>query len=86
MSLDLIKSFLVGIGIDLDESSLNKATQGIDGIERKVRDFNDSSSEGFSETSGSLNDLFSLLASTNTIGGLFPGLKGPLKNILLDVK
>lgn len=86
LSLDLIKSFLIGINFEIDESSFDKANKSINNAGKKIKEFNDSNNEGFSETSNSLKDLFSLLGSSQTIGSLLPGLRKPFKNILSDIK
>lgn len=86
MSLDLIKSFVVGLGFDVDEQSLDKANKSINHVEKNVKQFNESSNKGFSETNNSLKDLFSLLSSSNTLGGLFPGLSKSLSGLILDLR
>lgn len=74
MSIDLIKSYLVGIGFRIDSTSFEQANSSMDGTKRKVEEFNETSKKGFSETGNSLKGLFSLLDS-KTLKDLFPGLR-----------
>lgn len=88
MGIDLIKSYLVGIGFQIDSSSFDQANASMDGTKKKVEEFNESSKKGFSETGNSLKGLFSLLDS-KTLKDLFPWLDeikelSSLKSIGID--
>lgn len=88
MGIDLIKSYLVGIGFRIDSSSFEQANSSMDGTKKKVEEFNKNSKKGFSETGNSLKGLFSLLDS-KTLKNLFPWLDefkelSNLKSIEID--
>lgn len=85
MVLDLIKEYLVGIGFKVDANSLDGAKTSIGEAESKIKEFNDNSNEGFSETGNSLKDLFSILNSSGNLSKLFPEMEAPLKDILVKV-
>lgn len=86
MALDLIKQYLVGIGFNVDESSLQNAESAINDAGSTLDKFAKNSSEGFSEAGSSLKDLFKLFGDTNgAIGKLFPNLRGPFKGIIKDI-
>lgn len=86
MALDLIKEYLIGIGFKVDGNSLNDTEKSIDQAQKKVEEFNNNSNKGFSETNDSLKDLFSLLSSSGeTIGKIFPELKGPFQGLIKDI-
>lgn len=86
MSLDLIKQYLVGIGFDVDSNSLNNAEKSINSADKTIKNFNDNSKKGFSDTNSSLKDLFQLLmSSSGTIGKLFPELRTPFKGLIGDI-
>lgn len=85
MALDLIKSYLVGIGFNVDNNSLKNAQDSINSVGSKIKGFSENSNKGFSETSGSLKDLFSILNSGGTLGKLFPELEAPFKELLVKV-
>lgn len=86
MALELIKEYLVGIGFNVDLNSLNNAEQSIKSADRTIKNFNDNSKKGFSESFDSMKDLFSLFSSSSTvIGKLFPELQTPLKNLAGDI-
>lgn len=84
MSLDLIKQYLVGIGFNVDESSLKSAKESLAQADESVKKFNDDSNKGFSETSGSLKDLFNLFASSQTLVKAM-ALNGPFKSLIKDI-
>ena len=84
MSLDLIKQYLVGIGFNVDESSLKSAKESLAQADESVKKFNDDSNKGFSETSGSLKDLFNLFASSSTLVKAM-ALNGPFKGLIKDI-
>lgn len=84
MSLDLIKQYLVGIGFNVDESSLKSAKESLAQADESVKKFNDDSNKGFSETSGSLKDLFNLFASSSTLVKAV-ALNGPFKGLIKDI-
>lgn len=58
----------------------------MDKAKDKVEEFNNNSNKGFSETTSSLKNLFSLISSSGTtLGTLFPELRGPFKNLVKDI-
>lgn len=86
MSIDLIKSYLVGIGFQVDENSFNKTNNSMNEADKTINKFNKNSQEGFSNTSDVLKDFFSLLnSSSGTLGKLFPELQGPFKSFIRDI-
>lgn len=84
MSLDLIKQYLVGIGFNVDESSLKSAKESMAQADESVKKFNDDSNKGFSETSNSLKDLFTLFTSSPTLVKAMT-LNGPFKSLIKDI-
>lgn len=86
MSLDLIKQYLVGIGFEVDSESFELAGNSMEDATKKVENFNENSTKGFSETGDSLKSLFSLISSSGTLGKLFPGLSKPFKDIIEEIK
>lgn len=47
MAVDLIKSYLIGIGFDVDSNSAKNAETSIQVTEEKIKKFNDNSKKGF---------------------------------------
>lgn len=91
MTIDLIKSYLVGIGFKVDENSFSQTKGSMNDVDKTINRFNQNSQEGFSNTSDVLKDFFSLLkSSSGTLGKLFPELQAPfngfIKNIILIKK
>lgn len=84
MSFDLIKQYLVGIGFNVDTNSLKTAQESMEQAEQSIKKFNDDSNKGFSETSGSLKDLFNLFASSSTLVKAM-ALNGPFKGLIKDI-
>lgn len=86
MAIDLIKSYLVGIGFKVDENSFNQTKNSMDEADKTINKFNKNSQEGFSNTNNVLKDLFSLLqTSGGTLGKLFPELRTPFKGVIGDI-
>lgn len=81
MTLDLIKQYLVGIGFNVDADSLKTAQESMSQADESVKKFNDDSNKGFSETSGSLKDLFKLFSSSEDLIKSL-SLTGPFKEII----
>ncbi len=86
MAVDLIKSYLIGIGFDVDSNSAKDAETSIQITEEKIKKFNDNSKKGFSESGEAMKNLFNLFGSSNSIGRLFPELQKPLNGLLKDIK
>ncbi|KIN80937.1 hypothetical protein [Clostridium botulinum] len=86
MAVDLIKSYLIGIGFDVDSNSAKDAETSIQVTEEKIKKFNDTSKKGFSESGEAMKSLFNLFGSSNSIGKLFPELQKPLNGLLKDIK
>ncbi|EHN17020.1 hypothetical protein [Clostridium sporogenes] len=86
MAIDLIKSYLIGIGFDVDSNSAKDAETSIQITEEKIKKFNDNSKKGFSESGEAMKSLFNLFGSSNSIGRLFPELQKPLNGLLKDIK
>ncbi|NHL37745.1 hypothetical protein FDE95_14275 [Clostridium botulinum] len=86
MAIDLIKSYLIGIGFDVDSNSAKNAETSIQVTEEKIKKFNDNSKKGFSESGEALKNLFNLFGSSSSIGRLFPELQKPLNGVLKDIK
>ncbi|NFC86249.1 hypothetical protein EXN13_00750 [Clostridium botulinum] len=86
MAVDLIKSYLIGIGFDVDSNSAKDAETSIQITEEKIKKFNDNSKKGFSENGEAMKSLFNLFGSSNSIGRLFPELQKPLNGLLKDIK
>lgn len=84
MSFDLIKQYLVGIGFNVDTNSLKTAQESMEQAKQSIKKFNDDSNKGFSETSGSLKDLFNLFASSQTLVKAM-ALNGPFKSLIKDI-
>lgn len=84
MSFDLIKQYLVGIGFNVDTNSLKTAQESMEQAEQSIKKFNDDSNKGFSETFGSLKDLFNLFASSQTLVKAM-ALNGPFKSLIKDI-
>ncbi|KEI75875.1 hypothetical protein [Clostridium botulinum] len=85
MAVDLIKSYLIGIGFDVDSNSAKDAETSIQITEEKIKKFNDNSKKGFSESGDAMKSLFNLFGSSS-IGRLFPELQKPLNGLLKDIK
>ncbi|MBY6877903.1 hypothetical protein [Clostridium botulinum] len=85
MAVDLIKSYLIGIGFDVDSNSTKNAETSIQITEEKIKKFNDNSKKGFSESGDAMKSLFNLFGSSS-IGRLFPELQKPLNGLLKDIK
>lgn len=85
MALDLIKQYLVGIGFNVDANSLKTAQESMAQADQSIKKFNDDSNKGFSETSGSLKDLFNLFTSSPNLLKMIPGLGGPFKSLIRDI-
>lgn len=86
MALELIKEYLVGIGFNIDLNSLSTAEQSINSADKTIKNFNNNTNKGFSESFDSMKDLFSLFSSSSgVIGKLFPELQAPLKNLMGDI-
>lgn len=86
MAVDLIKSYLIGIGFDVDSNSTKNAETSIQITEEKIKKFNDNSKKGFSESGEAMKSLFNLFGSSSSIGRLFPELQKPLNGLLKDIK
>ncbi|MBY6965328.1 hypothetical protein [Clostridium botulinum] len=86
MAVDLIKSYLIGIGFDVDSNSAKDAETSIQITEEKIKKFNDNSKKGFSESGEAMKSLFNLFGSSSSIGRLFPELQKPLNGLLKDIK
>ncbi|KON09683.1 hypothetical protein HYH70_18000 [Clostridium botulinum] len=86
MAVDLIKSYLIGIGFDVDSNSSKDAETSIQITEEKIKKFNDNSKKGFSESGEAMKNLFNLFGSSSSIGRLFPELQKPLNGVLKDIK
>ncbi|EPS56773.1 TPA: hypothetical protein ACXDAY_003461 [Clostridium botulinum] len=86
MAVDLIKSYLIGIGFDVDSNSAKDAETSIQVTEEKIKKFNDNSKKGFSESGEAMKNLFNLFGSSSSIGRLFPELQKPLNGVLKDIK
>ncbi|KEI87651.1 hypothetical protein N492_11960 [Clostridium botulinum B2 267] len=86
MAVDLIKSYLIGIGFDVDSNSAKDAETSIQVTEEKIKRFNDNSKKGFSESGEAMKNLFNLFGSSSSIGRLFPELQKPLNGVLKDIK
>lgn len=85
-TLDLIKQYLIGIGFQIDDDSLKKANSSVNNAEDNIKKFNDNNKKGFSESSNSLKDLFSLFnIFTQGIGKLSPELRTPFQNMIKDI-
>ncbi|MFL0167652.1 hypothetical protein [Candidatus Clostridium helianthi] len=85
-TIDLIKSYLVGIGFKVDEDSFNKANSSMDNAEQNIKKFNESNQKGFSESSETLRDLFSLFNTfSRGVSELTPGLRTPFQNMINDI-
>ena len=86
MSIDLIKSYLVGIGFQVNEDSFNKTNNSMNEVDKTINKFNKNSQEGFSNTGDVLKDFFNLInSSSGTLGKLFPELQGPFKSFIRDI-
>ena len=86
MALDLIKEYLIGIGFNVNQSSLNQAEKSISDADKTIQDFNKNSTKGFSESNDSLNAFFQLIkSSSGTLEKLFPGLKTPFNSFIKDI-
>lgn len=86
MAVDLIKSYLIGIGFNVDANSAKEAENSIGQAEEKIEKFNKNSKKGFSESGEAMKSLFGLFGSSNVIGKLFPGLQGPVNALIKDIK
>ncbi len=90
MAIDLIKSYLVGIGFKVDNNSFNQTKDSMNEADKTINKFNKNSQEGFSNTGNVLKDFFSLLnTSSGTLGKIFPEVqffKGFIKDIGLVKK
>lgn len=84
MALDLIKQYLVGIGFNVDANSLKTAQESMSQADESIKKFNDDSNKGFSETSGSLKDLFNLFASSPTLIKAMT-LNSPFRGLIKDI-
>jgi hypothetical protein len=85
VALDLIKEYLVGIGFNVDENSLNKAEESISNADKTIQSFNKNSTKGFSESNDSMGTFFELLkSSSGTLGKLFPELQ-PFKEVSKEI-
>lgn len=85
MAFDLIKQYLIGIGFQIDDNSIQNAENSINETEEKIKKFNNQSNKGFLETDKTIKDLFSLFKSTS-LGTLFPDLQKPVNNLIKDIK
>lgn len=86
MAIDLIKSYLVGIGFQVDENSFNKTQNSMNEADKTINKFNKNSQEGFSNTGDVLKDLFTLLkSSSGTLEKIFPGLQAPFSSFINDI-
>lgn len=86
MAIDIIKSYLVSIGFNVDESSLNSAKSSMNQAQDNVKKFNDENKKGFSESGDSLKDLFNLFKlSSTSIGKVFPELQKPFNGLVKDI-
>ena len=84
MALDLIKQYLVGIGFNVDTNSLKTAQESMSQAEESIKKFNEESNKGFSETSGSLKDLFNLFSSSPTLLKAI-ALHSPFRSLIKDI-
>lgn len=86
MAIDLIKSYLVGIGFQVDENSFNQTQNSMNEADKTINKFNKNSQEGFSNTGDVLKDLFTLLkSSSGTLVKIFPGLQAPFSSFINDI-
>lgn len=86
MALDLIKSYLIGIGFKVDSESFNGANKSMQDTEDTIKKFNDNNKKGFSDTSDSFGSLLKLLTSSyTTLGKLSPELRTPFAGLLNDI-
>lgn len=85
-AIDLIKSYLIGIGFQVDEDSINKTKKSMDEADKTINKFNKNSQEGFSGTNDTLKGLFNLFKSSeNNLGKMFPELQKPFNALMKDI-
>lgn len=86
MSLDLIKSYLVGIGFKIDNSSLNNAQQKMNDAERSVKSFAKNNSSSVASMQNATSDIGTLArTSFGALARIFPGMKGPLNEVMNNI-
>lgn len=86
MSLDLIKQYLVGIGFNVDSSSLGKAKQCMNEAEKSVKSFAKNNIKGMSDTNESMKDISSIMKSSlGSIPKLFPEINSNLGKFVVYV-
>jgi hypothetical protein len=85
-AIDLIKQYLIGIGFQIDEDSLNKANSSMGNAEDNIKKFNENNKKGFLESSDTLKDLFSIFNTFGQgVGKLTPELRTPFANMSKDI-
>jgi len=83
MSLDLIKSYLVGIGFQIDNSSLNNAQQKMNDAEKTVKTFAKNNGNSVASMKNSVGDIGALVGtSMSVLSKIFPNIKGPLNQVI----
>lgn len=86
MAIDLIREYLVGIGFQVNQDSFNDAQKSMDRAEDNIKKFNDDNKKGFSDSSNTLKDLFSLFTTFGQgVGKLSPELRGPFQEMAKDI-
>lgn len=83
MSLDIIKSYLVSIGFNIDQSTLNSTQQKMNDAEKTVKTFAKNNSSSVASMQQSTADIGILMGtSINALAKIFPGMKGPLNEVM----
>ncbi|MBZ9633076.1 hypothetical protein [Clostridium sp. FP1] len=83
MSLDIIKSYLVSIGFNIDNSSLNSTQQKMSQAETTVKSFAKNNSNSVASMQHSTADIGMLTrTSMDALAKIFPIIKGPLNEVM----
>ncbi|MCB2297799.1 hypothetical protein [Clostridium tagluense] len=83
MSLDIIKSYLVSIGFNIDNASLNSTQQKMNQAETTVKSFAKNNSNSVASMKHSTADIGMLTrTSMDALGKIFPVIKGPLNQVM----
>ncbi|MBX4266536.1 hypothetical protein [Clostridium estertheticum] len=86
MSLDIIKSYLVSIGFNIDQSTLNSTQQKMNDAEKTVKTFAKNNSSSVASMQQSTSDIGMLMgASIGAIAKIFPGMEGPLNKVMKHI-
>ncbi|MBX4259732.1 hypothetical protein KTC96_24720 (plasmid) [Clostridium estertheticum] len=86
MSLDIIKSYLIGIGFKIDQSTLNNTQQKMNDAEKTVKTFAKNNSSSVASMQQSTSDIGMLMgASIGAIAKIFPGMEGPLNKAMKHI-